>query len=122
MMNANELLKQILAGSDSRLNVLREELDESSPESVYATSGDGTPLLSIYGVRAEINKHKGGGAQGYEDLLLNLRAAQDRQVAILVVNMQRVSFVIFVDVETKRLYGILSGDRRLQDEHPLSRS
>jgi hypothetical protein len=111
-MSADDLLKYLLAADDPRLAVLKAALTISAPVFLDVSTGDGTPLLRMYSIRAGISKDRGARTEGYEDLLANLQNAQNRQVTVLHVNTESKAFLVFTDAETRRVFGVLSGDRK----------
>lgn len=112
-MNADDLLKFVLATGDRRVAGLKAELESSVPEFLEVSSGDGSPLLRIYSVRAKIAQERGASTEGYEDLLANLSDARNRRVVVLHINLKSKAFLVFTDAETKRIFGVLSGDRKI---------
>jgi hypothetical protein len=111
-MTANELLEHLITIDDPRLAVLKVALKTSAPVFLDVSTGEGTPLLRIYTIKAGMAKDKGSLTEGYEDLVANLKAAQNRQVTVLHVNLESKAFLVFADAETKHLFGVISGDRK----------
>jgi hypothetical protein len=111
-MSADDLLEYFLSVRDPRLAPLKASLADSAPVFLDVSTGDGTPLLRIYSVRAGIARDRSSHTEGYEDLLANLKEAQSRQVTVLHVNTEAKAFLVFSDAETKRVFGVLSGDRK----------
>jgi len=109
-MNPDNFLKHVLSLDDPRLAPLRASLADSAPVFLDVSTGDGTPLLRIYSVRAGIARDKGSHTEGYEDLLTNLKDAENRQVDVLHVKTETKAFLVFSDAETNRVFGVLSGD------------
>lgn len=111
-MTADELLKYLLALDDPRLAALKAALLTCAPVFLDISAGNGTPLLQIYTIKKGIAKEGGSSTEGYEDLLANLPGAQNREVSVLQVNTESKAFLVFTNEETKRVLGVLSGDRK----------
>jgi|SRR5579872_900339 hypothetical protein len=110
-MEANNLLNYLLTVDDVRLGSLKASLAGTVPLFLDATTGDGTPLLRIYSIKAGLAKDRGRHTEGFGDLLTNFPDAQNRSVTILNVGTDTKTFLIFTDAETKRIFGVLSADR-----------
>jgi hypothetical protein len=111
-VDADELLRHLLTVDDPRLFAFKTAIKQESPTYVGVSSGDGAPLFRIYSVKAKIAEDTGSHTDGYEDLLQNLKSVQAGQVAVLQVNMRSRTFMVFIDAETGRIFGVLSGSRK----------
>jgi len=110
-MDSRDFLQQLLGMDDPRLERLKAGVRQSEPTFLDLSSGDGTPLLRIYSIRAGIAAKAGSRTEGYEDLIANLGKAENREVTVLHVNTQTEAFLVFTDAETRSILGVLSGLR-----------